>query len=122
MISDAHLINIAKAMAGETFSYPTSLLVGTGSVTDLDVTDDVLPGEIGLRKTLTYSRANNVLDYSAIRLSTDVVGGTSGDALLSAGIDLASTGDNLQAYFTLSELQTTAYDIQFDFIVNYRRI
>jgi hypothetical protein len=121
MISDAYLVNIAKAMSGVSYSYPTYCLVGTGDTTTLGAASTVLPGELGARKALSTIRTGNQVDFQAVRLSTDVLGGTAGDALTCAGVDIASTGGNLQLYTTLSELQTTAFDIQFDFIIDHLR-
>ena len=120
-ITNGHLDNIAKAMAGEAFDYPTHALVATGVNTSIDITDTGLVGEIGSRLTSTASRALNVVTFTSLRSGTDVIDSANGDDLTAVGFDLASTGDNLQFGVTTSELHTTAFDLEIEAELTYGR-
>jgi hypothetical protein len=111
-IIDEYLDNIAKAISGDSYSYPTHLLVTTDiALTNIDETQQSLSGEIGTRLITTNSNSGNVASYYALRSGTSVIGST-GDALTAIGFDIASTGSNLQLAALVTELQTTAFDLE----------
>jgi len=120
-IINSFLNNMAKASVGESFDTLTHLLVGTTEVTSIDVADTALEGEIGTRASLTRSRVNNTSSFTAIRSGTDVIDTTNGDNLRSVGADIAATGNDLQLGVVIDELQTTAFDIEFQFDVSFNR-
>ena len=120
-ITNSYLNNVAKAMAGESYSYPTDMLVGTGAVTSIDVTATALEGEIGTRESATVSRALNVVTYNAVRSGTAVLDTTNGDDLTSVGFDVAATGEDLQLAVVISELHTTAFDLEIDADITHTR-
>jgi len=112
-ILNTFLEETAKAIAGDSFVYPTHGVVGTTSIT-VNVTDTSLDGEIGTRMALTGTRIGSQLQFNGLRLSTDVVDTGSGDSLKAHGIASAVTGGTLfteQAPFNI--LHTTAFEIEF---------
>ena len=110
------------AMAGESYDYPTYFLVSTDtSITDIDVTDTSIPNEIGTREAITNVRDNNVVTYNALRSGTDVINTSTGDALTAIGADIAATGDDLQFGVIVSELHTTAFDLELEAELTYGR-
>jgi len=112
MIMNAWLNELGKSINGESFVYPLYNAVSTTAITT-DVTDTSLDGEIGTRLALTGTRTDNQVQWSSLRLSTDVVS-TDGDSLKSLAMFSANTGGTMfieQAPFTL--LHTSSYEIEF---------
>lgn len=120
-IVNSMLNNVAKALAGESFSYPTHFVVGTTEVTSIDSSATALSGEVGTRLAFTKSRVTNTSTFTAIRSGTDVINTTTGDFIKSIGGDKASTGNDLQFGVVTDELQTTDFDIEFAFNITANR-
>jgi hypothetical protein len=113
--------NSAKAIAGESFNRPTELVVATGVNTTISLTATALDGEIGTRQTLTIVRDVGDINFNVVRSGTDVIDTTSGDSLTAVGMDIAATGNDLQIGVPTVELQTTAFDLELDFDLSYKR-
>jgi uncharacterized protein YbjT (DUF2867 family) len=108
----AHLENVAKAMAGESFSYPTHNVFATGDNSLLDPSDTALVGEIGSREAVTTARIGSAITWTSVRSGTDVVDTANGDNLTAVSLDIASTGGSTQLSTVIDELQTTAFDLE----------
>lgn len=120
MITDYYLNEIAKALQGSTYVYPTYLAFGT-TVLTLSTTDSSLVGESGTRIALSSSRSNSAVTYSGTRLASQVPT-SSGIYLNGLGLLSSSTAGTLLTEFVLSSvLHTTSYDIQVDSLVTVGR-
>lgn len=110
----------AKAMAGESFTYPSYITAGTTALTILP-TDTTLSGETGSRVLGTSSRSAETLSLTGIKSGASILTAT-GTYLETVAAFTASTGGNYMTGVSLpSILQTTNFDIQFNFDWTYGR-
>jgi len=115
------LEEMAKSANGESFVYPGFDAVSTDGITT-DVTDTSLDGEIGTRLTLTGTRVDNQVQWSGLRLSTDVVDTSNGDTLRSLGmLSATSSGTLLTEQSPFQLLHTASFEIEFINNVIFRR-
>ena len=109
---------MAKAANNESFVVISHHVEGTATVTP-DVSDTALTGEIGTRDSVTGSRTLNTIEFSSIRLSTDVVDTTNGDNLKGFGIFSADTGGTIFIENEIAGiLQTTNFDFEITETIN----
>jgi hypothetical protein len=117
-VVNSFLENIAKVLNNEAYTIPTKQLVGTEAT--LIPTDAVtLPGIIGADISLDSIRSDRTVTYRSVRSGAEVIDTEDGDNILSTG--LFDNGNVLQIGVQLNELQTTAFDIEFDWEVRVRR-
>ena len=120
-ITDSFLENVAKAMAGVSYDYPTYNLVATGINTTIDTDATALTGEVGTRGAYTISQSVNEVTYNFIRSGTSVLDTTNGDDLTAVGGDIGSTSSDLQFAIPITETQTTSFDLEFEFVLTVNR-
>ena len=120
-VMDNYLKELAKSTNGESHVYPGFDAVSTTAITT-DVTDTSLDGEIGTRLTLTGTRVDNQVQWSGLRLSTDVVDTSNGDTLRSLGmLGATSSGTLLTEQSPFQLLHTASFEIEFINNVIFRR-
>ena len=120
-VMDNYLKELAKSTNGESHVYPGFDAVSTTAITT-DVTDTSLSGEIGSRLTLTGTRTDSQVQWSGLRLSTDVVDTSNGDTLRSLGmLSATSSGTLLTEQSPFQLLHTASFEIEFINNVIFRR-
>jgi hypothetical protein len=120
MITNRHQDEVAKAMAGEAFVYPTHRGFSS-TLTTVDVTDSALAGEYGTRISVSRSRSSNAVEFTAIKTGSIVP--TSGEIIAGTALfSAATTGTLLTENLLPSVSHTDAFDIEFIETVTYRRI
>ena len=121
MINDNILENCANAFIGETFIYPTHMLIST-STANVTASMTVIDGEIGTRGTLNFDTNDNVATYNYLRSGSSVLAST-GDDLGTLGLMSDSTGGEVMTALNVSGiLQTTNFDVDIDWDVRWNRI
>ena len=120
-ITNGFLNGLAGAIAGESFSAPTHMLVATGNNTTIPNNATTLDGEIGTRISVSKLRTDNIIEMSAVRTTADVVATDTGDALTGVGLDIAGSGSNLQIGVQIDELHTVNFDLEMIFNLRVRR-
>lgn len=120
MILNNHLNNLAQAMNGDAYNYPSYGAVSTSAISVV-ATDTSMTGEIDSRFLMPGSVSNNQISYSGIRSGTEVTV-YGGDTLKGFGAFSASSSGTMHAEITLPSItQTTNFDIEFNLTVNYTR-
>jgi len=111
VITDKYLEEMAKAAAGSTFDTLNYFSVGE-TVAVIGTTTAVLPGEVGSRKATSVARTDNVIEFTATRLATDVVDTIDGDDIKTFGSNVASSGSDLLSGVSVAGVtHTTAFDL-----------
>jgi len=115
-LTDAFLVNMAKAAAGESYDTIQYFSVGETTTASISPTLTILPGEVGTRITATKSRTGNVIEITGTRRTTDVIDTTDGDTIATFGTTTDLAGSTLQSGLPVAGVtHTSAFDI--DFIV-----
>lgn len=120
MILDKHLSNIAKAMMGTAYTYPTYLSQSTTAVTVLS-TNTVLPDEMSARFSLTRAAYPTYIDYSGISTGSSVTQATGSTIRTIALFSAATSGDMHVEVSIPSITQTTNFDINWVIDIGYSR-
>ncbi len=117
-ILNNQIYEVAKSINGESHVAPTHLGF-TEDELDINISDTTLPNEIGSRNTLSGSRSLNTIEFSALRLSTDVVDTVNGDDIKGIGtFDAVTSGTMLIENDVIGLLQTTNFDVEFIDTIN----
>lgn len=123
MINNRFLEECAKAFNGDSFITPSKFLVSTTteSINAAIVATDLI-GEIGTRGNLTSSASSNVVTYNYLRSGATVENTSTGDNLKTiALVTQATAGPVMTALNVSGLLQTTNFDIDFDWAVRFVR-
>jgi hypothetical protein len=121
MINNKFIENCAKAFNNESFNIPTKFLVSTDNITVTgNLIDTDLTGEVGTRKDLTFSRASNIVTYNCLRSGANVINTSLGDNLKVIAL-MTSASEVMTAVNVSGLLQTTDYDIDFDWQIRFIR-
>jgi hypothetical protein len=112
VLQDDYLINVAKAVAGESFD----TLVFTGYSDqdgNISTSDNALTNEIGSRSNAITSRSDKIIEYDSTRSAADVVDTANGDDIEQIGFFTQSSGDNMQIFVDVANINhTTDFDIE----------
>jgi hypothetical protein len=120
MILNKHLVNVAKAMSGDSYTYPAYFSVSS-DVVSVDADDTVLPGEIDTRFLSSATSTDNAVIYSGLRSGTEVTV-SGGDAINTFGAFSQVTSGDMHIEVTLPTItQTTNFDIEFNVTLQYNR-
>ncbi len=121
VFTDIHLQNLAKAMNSESFTVPVYQAVGENTIT-ADPTDTALDGEIGTRVAGSKSRTTNQVSLTALRSGADVIDTINGDDLRAVALFDTATSGELHTELSISSLiQTTSFDLEFQWDLGYNR-
>lgn len=120
MINDNFLVELAKALAGESYVVPTYLAFGSSVLTE-SATSTSLSGEFGSRVAVTDSRALNVVTFNGLRSGASV-STSAGDTLNGMALFSSSSGGTILTNTALSSIiHSTAYDIEVDSVITISR-
>jgi len=120
VIPDTHLVEVAKAMAGETHVVPAYYGFSETLVT-ANITDTSLYGEYGTRIAVDMTRDANVISYSATK--TGALVGTDGESITGLASLSASTAGTLMTETVVPTInQTDAFDVEFITTITYDRV
>jgi len=111
-LQDDYLINVAKAVAGESFDAPdfTGYSDQDGNIT---TNSSSLTNEIGSRSNAITSRSSKILEYNSTRSAADVVDTTNGDDIEEIAFFTQSSGSNMQIFVDVANINhTTDFDIE----------
>jgi len=120
MINEQFLVNSAKAFNGESYSVPSYFLVST-STASVSAASTSISEEIGSREALTSSRVTNVVTYNNIRAGASVIASTGNDIRTIALMTASTNGSVMTSLNVGGIVQTTAFDIDFDWSIRYKR-
>lgn len=122
-LTDNFLVEMAKALAEESYTVPSHLAFATTEVASIATTDTALSGEIGTREALSKSRSDKSITFTAMRSGTDVIDTTNGDELESSGFLNASTNGTFLWGITHPGItQTTVFDLEWEVQIDVRRV
>lgn len=122
MINDRFLEECAKAFNGSSFILPSKFLVSTSTeVISAVITGTSFTGEIGTRANITSSVDENAVTYNFLRSGATVIK-AGGDNLKTIALATATTGGDIMTALNISGLlQTTNFDVDFDWVVRFVR-
>lgn len=118
VLTDVFLIEMAKALNGESFSTPTHGAFSSSVITPA-ATDTSLPSEYD-RSSFTGSRDSNEVTFSGLR--SGATASSSGDYINLFGLLDSSSGGNLFLEALVpSVLHTTSFDFEVDATITIER-
>lgn len=122
MVQNIYLQEIAKAAAGQSYTMPLYLAVGTTQITSIPSDLASLPGEAGTRVLLTRSSDNKDAGYNGIRQSVQITDPV-GQQIYWVALFPTDTGGTPYVVNIIPGLtQNTTFDLDMDYTISYSRI